>query len=88
MVHGSDPELARVVRNLLSNAIRHTPPDGTVVVAAGARDGQAWMRVDVPYRGNTARTPALAEESGASGLPAESREPALTEESESVIEAE
>lgn len=81
VVHGSDPELARVVRNLLSNAIRHTPPDGTVVVAAGARDGQAWLRVDdacggipehelnrvfeVAYRGNTARTPALADESGA-----------------------
>ncbi len=46
VVLGSDPELARVVGNLLSNAIRHTPPDGTVVVAAGARDGQAWLRVD------------------------------------------
>jgi signal transduction histidine kinase len=81
VVHGSDPELARVLRNLLSNAIRHTPPDGTVVVAAGARDGQAWLRVDdacggmpeqdldrvfdVAYRGNTARTPAAADESGA-----------------------
>jgi signal transduction histidine kinase len=81
VVQGSDPELARVVRNLLSNAIRHTPPDGTVVVAAGAREGQAWLRVDdacggipehdlervfdVAYRGNTARTPAPADESGA-----------------------
>ncbi|MGH3919210.1 MAG: sensor histidine kinase [Pseudonocardiaceae bacterium] len=81
VVQGSDPELARVIRNLLSNAIRHTPPDGTVVVAAGARDGQAWLRVDdacggipehdlervfdVAYRGNTARTPAPADESGA-----------------------
>ncbi len=81
VVQGSDPELARVVHNLLSNAIRHTPSDGTVVVAAGARDGQAWLRVDdacggipeheldrlcdVAYRGNTARTPALADESGA-----------------------
>ncbi|MGQ0718432.1 MAG: sensor histidine kinase [Pseudonocardiales bacterium] len=81
VVHGSDPELARVVRNLLSNAIRHTPPDGTVVVAAGSRDGQAWLRVDdacggipehdlervfdVAYRGNTARTPAPADEPGA-----------------------
>ncbi|MGB8963359.1 MAG: HAMP domain-containing sensor histidine kinase, partial [Pseudonocardiaceae bacterium] len=46
VVYGSDPELARVLRNLLSNAIRHTPLDGTVVVAAGARDGQAWLRVD------------------------------------------
>ncbi len=81
IVQGSDPELARVVRNLLSNAIRHTPPDGTVVVAAGVRDGQAWLCVDdscggipeheldrvfdVAYRGNTARTPTPADESGA-----------------------
>ncbi|HEX6404215.1 MAG TPA: HAMP domain-containing sensor histidine kinase [Pseudonocardiaceae bacterium] len=81
IVHGSDPELARVVRNLLSNAIRHTPPDGTVVVAAGAREGQAWLRVDdgcggipetdlervfdVGYRGNPARTPAPPGEPGA-----------------------
>jgi signal transduction histidine kinase len=81
VVHGSDPELARVVRNLLSNAIRHTPPDGTVMVAAGAREGKAWLCVDdacggipehdlervfdVAYRGNTARTPAPTDEPGA-----------------------
>jgi signal transduction histidine kinase len=81
IVQGSDPELARVVRNLLSNAIRHTPPDGTVVVAAGTHDGQAWLRVDdacggipetdlervfdVGYRGNAARTPAAPGEPGA-----------------------
>ncbi|HET9256973.1 MAG TPA: HAMP domain-containing sensor histidine kinase [Pseudonocardiaceae bacterium] len=85
-VHGSDPELARVVRNLLSNAIRHTPPDGTVAisagtVAAGARDGQAWLRVDdacggipepdlarvfdVGYRATPARTPAASGDPGA-----------------------
>jgi signal transduction histidine kinase len=51
VVRGSDPELARVVRNLLSNAIRHTPPHGSVVVAAGTdrdEDGadHAWLRVD------------------------------------------
>jgi signal transduction histidine kinase len=73
VVRGSDPELARVVRNLLSNAIRHTPPDGTVVVAAGAAGDQAWLRVDdacggippgdldrvfdVAFRGAAARTP-------------------------------
>ena len=73
VVRGSDPELARVVRNLLSNAIRHTPPDGTVVVAAGAAGDQAWLRIDdacggippgdldrvfdVAFRGATARTP-------------------------------
>ncbi|MER7013560.1 HAMP domain-containing sensor histidine kinase [Saccharopolyspora sp. NPDC000359] len=46
VVRGSDPELARVLRNLLSNAIRHTPPGGTIVLAAGSDDGQAWLRVD------------------------------------------
>ncbi len=73
VVLGSDPELARVVRNLLSNAIRHTPPDGAVVVAAGASEDGAWLRVDdgcggipdddlervfdVAFRGAKARTP-------------------------------
>ncbi|MCW2716442.1 sensor histidine kinase KdpD [Pseudonocardia sp.] len=73
VVLGSDPELARVVRNLLSNAIRHTPPDGAVVVAAGVSDDRAWLRVDdgcggipdddldrvfdVAFRGAAARTP-------------------------------
>jgi signal transduction histidine kinase len=73
VVLGSDPELARVLRNLLSNAIRHTPPDGAVVVAAGITDDRAWLRVDdgcggirdgdldrvfdVAFRGAVARTP-------------------------------
>jgi signal transduction histidine kinase len=34
-VRGSDAELGRVVRNLLANAVRHTPTDGAVVIAAG-----------------------------------------------------
>ncbi|MFC7339957.1 sensor histidine kinase [Saccharopolyspora griseoalba] len=71
VVAGSDPELARVVRNLLSNAIRHTPPEGTVVLTAGVDADQAWLRVDdacggidpqelervfeVAYRGDRAR---------------------------------
>jgi signal transduction histidine kinase len=51
VVRGSDPELARVVRNLLTNAIRHTPPHGSVVVAAGTeRDDSgrehAWFHVE------------------------------------------
>jgi signal transduction histidine kinase len=66
-------EVGRVLSNLLVNAIRHTPGDGTVEVVAGARDGRAWVSVrdacggipaddlerifDVGYRGEAARTP-------------------------------
>ncbi|WP_447008321.1 sensor histidine kinase [Saccharothrix isguenensis] len=46
VVLGSDPELARVVRNLLSNAIRHTPPDGTVAVRVDVDGTSALLRVD------------------------------------------
>jgi signal transduction histidine kinase len=50
VVLGSHNELERVVRNLISNAIRHTPDDGTVLVAAGTDHGvdgaEAWLRVD------------------------------------------
>jgi signal transduction histidine kinase len=81
VVRGSDPELARVVRNLVSNAVRHTPPDGTVVLAAGTDGGRAWLRVqdgcggipepdlervfDVAFRGTEARTPRADDETGA-----------------------
>jgi len=34
-VEASPPEVLRVLRNLLENAIRHTPSDGSVVVEAG-----------------------------------------------------
>ncbi|HWE88745.1 MAG TPA: HAMP domain-containing sensor histidine kinase [Pseudonocardiaceae bacterium] len=73
VVLGSDPELARIVRNLLSNAIRHTPPDGTVQVGLGVDGSDAFLRVDdgcggipeheldrvfdVAFRGTAARTP-------------------------------
>ncbi len=76
VVHGSDPELSRVVRNLLVNAVRHTPADGTVVLAAGADGEGAWLAVqdacggipdadlprvfDVAFRGEAARSPAGA----------------------------
>lgn len=72
VVHGSDPELARVVRNLLANAVRHTPSEGTVLLAAGADRDEAWFAVqdscggipeadlprvfDVAFRGEAART--------------------------------
>ncbi|MBM7074950.1 MULTISPECIES: sensor histidine kinase [Micromonospora] len=72
-VTASEPELSRVVGNLLLNAVRYTPADGTVQVNAG-RDGDvAWLAVadtcggipeadlprlfDVAFRGEPARTP-------------------------------
>jgi signal transduction histidine kinase len=71
-VVGSDSELGRVVRNLLANAIRYTPSDGAVLVAAGADDTGAWLAVqdacggipdtdlprvfDVAFRGEAARS--------------------------------
>lgn len=74
IVLGSDPELARVVRNLVSNAIRHTPPDGTVAVQVGVDGRDAVLAVedgcggipdaelgrvfDVAFRGSAARTPS------------------------------
>jgi signal transduction histidine kinase len=73
VVLGSDPELARIVRNLLSNAIRHTPPDGSVQVGLGVEGEEALLRVDdgcggipehelarvfdVAFRGTAARMP-------------------------------
>ncbi|HEY6747296.1 MAG TPA: ATP-binding protein [Mycobacteriales bacterium] len=82
MVNGSDPELGRVVRNLLTNAVRHTPPDGTVRLAAGADGDSAWLAVqdacggippadlsrvfEVAFRGEPAR-PAGAGAAGGTG---------------------
>jgi signal transduction histidine kinase len=37
-LEASAPEVLRVLRNLLDNAIRHTPSDGSVVVEAGVDD--------------------------------------------------
>jgi signal transduction histidine kinase len=76
VVRGSEPELARVVANLLVNSVRYTPPDGTVRVDAGLDHGEAWLAVsdscggipaddlarvfEVAFRGERARTPAAA----------------------------
>jgi signal transduction histidine kinase len=75
------PEVSRVLRNLLDNAIRHTPNDGSVWVETGLRDDGAYVSVadecggipegdltrvfDTAFRGEPARTPS---EDGAGGL--------------------
>lgn len=72
-VKGSEPELSRVVTNLLHNAITHTPAEGTVSVTGGTESGTSWLAVtdscggipeadlarvfDVAFRGEAARTP-------------------------------
>lgn len=72
-VQGSDHELIRVLRNLLVNAIRHTPSDHTIEVVAGETADYAWLAVqdecggidqddlpkvfDVAFRGAAARSP-------------------------------
>jgi signal transduction histidine kinase len=70
----ADPDqLARVVRNLVANAIRHTPAGGTVAVRCGVRHETPYVEVadacggipepdlarlfEVGYRGEWARTP-------------------------------
>lgn len=66
-------EMTRVISNLLSNAIRHTPADGTVAIAAGVDADRVVLSVtdgcgglpeddlarvfDTGWRGNDARTP-------------------------------
>jgi len=70
-----------VLRNLLSNAIRHTPADGVVSVQAGTDGDTAYVEVvdacggipvddlprlfEVAFRGTAARTP---DEEGGAGL--------------------
>ncbi|MCT9931743.1 HAMP domain-containing histidine kinase [Planotetraspora sp. A-T 1434] len=72
-VNADAGELGRAVRNLVVNAIRHTPADGTVSVRAVADGGMASLSVldccggipeddlprvfDVAFRGEAARTP-------------------------------
>ncbi|MEV6633734.1 HAMP domain-containing sensor histidine kinase [Actinoplanes sp. NPDC051470] len=76
VVRAGEPELARVVRNLLINSVRYTPADGTVHIAAGHDRGDVWLAVsdtcggipaddlgrvfDVAFRGERARTPSGA----------------------------
>jgi signal transduction histidine kinase len=47
VVELSTPEMTRVVRNLLDNAIRHTPPGGVVVITAGLDESGTAVEVSV-----------------------------------------
>jgi len=59
-------EFGRALRNLVTNAIRHTPSDGVVQVEGQVDRGMARVRVfDVAFRGETARTPG---QDGGAGL--------------------
>ena len=80
-LHLSAPEMARVLRNLLENAIRHTPSEGEVRVDTGSDQAFAYVRVadecggipthdidrvfDTAFSGHAARTPG---EDGGAGL--------------------
>jgi signal transduction histidine kinase len=82
-VTASEPELARVVANLLLNAVRYTPEDGTVCIDAGRDRDSAWLSVadtcggipeadlsrlfDVAFRREPARTPQQGNGNGGSG---------------------
>ncbi|HXO23448.1 MAG TPA: HAMP domain-containing sensor histidine kinase [Streptosporangiaceae bacterium] len=73
-------EMGRAVRNLVTNAIRHTPSDGVVDVLAEVQSGMACVSVsdacggipptdlprvfDVAFRGESARTPGPQEGAG------------------------
>ncbi|HYV60025.1 MAG TPA: HAMP domain-containing sensor histidine kinase [Acidimicrobiia bacterium] len=75
-VEVSTSEVLRALRNILENAIRHTPSDGSVSVVAGSDGGGAYVSVsdtgggiperdlrrvfDVAFRGDAARTPGDA----------------------------
>jgi signal transduction histidine kinase len=83
MVYGSEPELTRIVSNLLRNAVRFTPYDGTVQLSGGRDSDGAWLAVadtcggipeadlprvfDVAFRGEPARTPGDARHNGEAG---------------------
>jgi signal transduction histidine kinase len=73
-------EVGRALRNLVTNAIRHTPSDGSIQVLGDEDSGMATVSVadccggiprehlprvfDVAFRGETARTPGPTEGAG------------------------
>lgn len=83
VVRASEPELSRIVANLLRNAIRYTPAEGTVTVTGGQDADGGWFAVsdscggippgdldrvfDVAFRGEAARTPTDEKVDGGGG---------------------
>jgi signal transduction histidine kinase len=79
-VYVDTAEMGRALRNLVTNAIRHTPSDGGVDVLAEVQNGMACVSVsdacggippgdlprvfDVAFRGESARTPGPQEGAG------------------------
>ncbi|MCK9878823.1 HAMP domain-containing histidine kinase [Frankia sp. Ag45/Mut15] len=77
-------EFQRVLTNLIANAIRHTPSDGTVAVSASVANGRAELAVrdgcggippddlgrlfDAGYRGESARSPSEDRDRAGAGL--------------------
>jgi signal transduction histidine kinase len=83
-VRASEPEVFRILANLLRNAIHHTPSDGSVQVSAGVDGAHGWFAVtdqcggipdgdlprvfDVAFRGEGARTPGPDTDGSGAGL--------------------
>ena len=79
-IYADPAEFGRALRNLVINAIRHTPADGTVEVLGDVQEGMAHFSVsdacggippqdlprvfDVAFRGEAARTPGPQEGAG------------------------
>lgn len=84
MVRADGREISRVLSNLVINAIRHTPSDGTVEVSAEPGEDGAVLAVsdgcgglaaadldrvfDIAWRGSNARTPGPPDEGAGLGL--------------------
>jgi signal transduction histidine kinase len=73
-VDASPPEMLRALRNVLENAIRYTPSDGTVVVEAGVRDHHGYIEVRDSGGGIPTRDLPRVFDVAFSGDPARSRD--------------